>query len=581
MFLYYGFQFGVPGFDRVDRGRLLETSLFLSLQEECLMSRCFLFLSITLLLFVSVINAQTPAPFQLNEPAVLSKNSLSISVDPRIELLSIVQYLSDYGKLDRSLVTQLEQTYRKDIDERFSKFKSHSVIDFFNRMSKNGFSYDAPPTAMLYLDSDLSLNKEASKYIDPMLWARAGGEIRLTAFIKALRSFAEESEFPEFFKAHKLFYEQILRETAELVQGRDVVKQLEAYYGEKKNGYTVIISPLLGGGSFGPQIEQKEGKNVYCIIGPLKMHDGIPIFGSTGFFNQLQWHEFSHSFVNPLSEKNMPLVGKYSHLFNPLKSRMSAQAYSEWKIVVNESVIRAVTTRLAYQFDGAAAGDRELDYNKSNGFIFTDALAGKLEEYEKRRDRYPTLASFYTQLISIFDGFSESSVAQLLNSYSDRLAINDLHGKAQVLVYEIPEEEGREDAVQYVDAMHSRFFNKLEMMDADKLDDSALRDKLKGSFVIYTTLGSRIFRAATQSLKIQIDGGILTWNGVHAPVSELRIILIGKNPYGAGNIIIYAAGSNLLLKGINSCFHGPRSYHIFQGDALLKEGFYDQQLLPK
>jgi len=159
------------------------------------------------------------------------------------------------------------------------------------------------------------------------------------------------------------------------------------------------------------------------------------------------------------------------------------------------------------------------------------------------------------------------------------LIINDISMDVESLVYELPDDEGRDDAVLSIGQVHDRFFSNLETIDATKLDDSTLKDKLRGDFVLYTTIGSRLFKAATQPLRIQIDGGTLRWNGVTAPVSGIRVILVGKNPYGDGHCLVYAAGSNRLLVGINSVFHGPRSYHIFQGDTLLKEGYYNEKFV--
>lgn len=511
------------------------------------------------------------------EPVSVTKNSLSIAVDPRIELLSIVQYLSDYSKIDSALVTRLNHSYRKDVDDWFSKSKSHPVMKMFNRMSSKGFGYDAPPCVVLYLNTDLTLDEIIFKN-DPTDVYRAGGKKQMVAFANALKAFAVKSGFPEFYETHISFYKKITQETMKNVEDKNVIKKLEQYYGEKKSGYTVVISPLLGGGNFGPQIERKKGsKEVYCIMGPRKEKDGIPEFGSDEYFHQLQRHEFGHSFVNPLVDKYRDLWEKHSNLFPPMESKMKRQAYGQWSTVVRESMLRAVTTRQAYLFDGQDAGNRELRREQGRGFVFTEALVKKLEEYEGNRTKYPALDSFFPELLKVLDSFSESSVRDALAN-SD-LTLNDKFRDAGILVYEVPDAEGKDDAVGYIKQMHDRFFSKLEMMDATKLDDSTLKDKLKGEFALYTTIGSRLFKAATQPLNIRIDGGKLNWNGVKAPVSELRIILVGKNPYGDGNCIVYAAGCSKLLVGINGCFHGSCSYHIFRDKQLLKEGFYNEKFM--
>jgi hypothetical protein len=164
------------------------------------------------------------------------------------------------------------------------------------------------------------------------------------------------------------------------------------------------------------------------------------------------------------------------------------------------------------------------------------------------------------------------------------LIINDVSAKNRdcVVVHEIPGDEGKADAVKRIAGIRDMFWPGREIIDATKVDDATLKEKLKKGFTLYTTLGttSKLFKATTRPLGIRIEGKTLSWNGVSAPASGLRIIAVGKNPYGEGNCVVYAAGSAKLLGSINACFHGPSSYHIYQGDKLLKEGLYKHDFTP-
>ncbi len=193
------------------------------------------------------------------------------------------------------------------------------------------------------------------------------------------------------------------------------------------------------------------------------------------------------------------------------------------------------------------------------------------------------LLAFVAQFLH--DNVWKTPSSQFPSGQND-LMINNSCMDSRTLVYEFPNDEGRANAVRYVEKVQglyrSKLHVKLEVIDATNLDDSALKNKfgaLKGDFLLYTTIGSRLFIAATQPLHIPVDGGALHWNGVKAPVSATRIILVGKNPYGKGNCVVYAAGSNRSLVDINNLFHGLHSYHIFQGDKLLKEGDYSDDFV--
>ena len=81
-----------------------------------------------------------------DEPPV---GKLEIRVDPRIELLAVVQSLGAYQD-NLGLLTRFDFAYRMEAAEHFAPFREHAAVTLFDQMSRNGFSYDAPPTAMLY-----------------------------------------------------------------------------------------------------------------------------------------------------------------------------------------------------------------------------------------------------------------------------------------------------------------------------------------------------------------------------------------------------------------------------------------------
>ena len=103
---------------------------------------------------------------------------------------------------------------------------------------------------------------------------------------------------------------------------------------------------------------------------------------------------------------------------------------------------------------------------------------------------------------------------------SQNLVLNNLHG--QTVVYEMPDAEGRAEAVRYIGQIRDRFLPGADIVDANSPDDAALRQKLKGSVTLYTILGenSRLLRLAAQPLPLRIEGGTLQWGDVSALHAE-------------------------------------------------------------
>jgi hypothetical protein len=143
------------------------------------------------------------------------------------------------------------------------------------------------------------------------------------------------------------------------------------------------------------------------------------------------------------------------------------------------------------------------------------------------------------------------------------LTVANVWDHSPVIVYELPNSDGRADAIRYIESVRDRSKQNVKVLDAAAMNPAAL----KNGFILYTTLGdqSHLLRLATRRL-----------NWMFTPTPDLRYILVGRNPYSKGYCAVFVAGSNRDLVGINDVENGAASYHVYQGDQLLREGAYDQ-----
>jgi hypothetical protein len=222
------------------------------------------------------------------------------------------------------------------------------------------------------------------------------------AFLAALRDFTRETHFMSFYTSHADFYATLTGQVEKMIDPAGLT-MLEDYYGMQQHSYNIILVPLFHPGGFGPRIPAGNGVfDVYSINGPQGVSGDIPNFGGANDYRELIWHEFGHSFINPLTEANNDLVFPYENLANPIARKMKRMAYTNWETIVNEHVIRAITTRLVAQMDGKEAGRILLETERSKGFRYIDVLAERLKEYETNRGEYPTLESFYRRLMEVW-----------------------------------------------------------------------------------------------------------------------------------------------------------------------------------
>ena len=355
--------------------------------------------------FSQSLRHEQPVLYDL-KPVITEINGLEVSVDPRIELLAVVEYLSIYRQ-EWNILTKLEFDYRSDLDSVFAPFKEHAAVKLFGQMSRKildpenpPFAMGGPPEAMLYLNADLTPCPEL--FNNELMMRRTKGRKGMETFLSALKAFYLDTPFNSFYKSHNSEYRHMVANTLEIIRNRPYIAELESYYGVSQKSYTLVLAPLFHPGGFGPRVPAPGGGfELYAIIGPHSVTDHIPAFGSYELFDVLLTHEFSHSFVNPLTEKFSPMVEECSKAFEPVREAMAKNSYGDWPDTVNEHIVRAVTVRLAYHRD-PLMGAKALEKEKKRGFYYIEPLIDLLEDYEAQRQEYPTLEAFYPKLLQGF-----------------------------------------------------------------------------------------------------------------------------------------------------------------------------------
>jgi len=335
-------------------------------------------------------------------------SSIEVGVDPRVELLAIVESLSGYDGRTH-LMTRYDVAYKREVAEAFRGFREHEAVKLFDAMSQRGFAFDTPVAWILHFGPPPALEPKAD--VEEDLLRRGASREDLARLADALRDFSKKADVTGFLAKHAAEFDSLAAEVKKEMAGVDVA-MLERYFGEARAGYHVVLAPLLHHGGFGPRVRTRDGGwEIYSVGGPHGAKDGRPTFGTADDFRYLVWHEFSHSFVNPIVEANGEAVDACGAAFEPLRAAMMQQAYGTWLNCVQEHVVRACTVRFAFREQGEKAGAKALADELSRRFDHVEALAKKLETYEKQRDRYPTLASFFPELVLVLRAAADEATA--------------------------------------------------------------------------------------------------------------------------------------------------------------------------
>ncbi|HLP15413.1 MAG TPA: DUF4932 domain-containing protein [Bacteroidota bacterium] len=358
----------------------------------------------SILVIVSILygtfSARAAESYRLPEPTNRTHHHVRYRVDPGIELMAIVQTISEYPEGFPFLMQQDSCRYKQEVLETFGRFTTHPAVLWLNRQCRRRMNFNAPPYIMLYADQHLELRSDLD--FDEFVVSRAGGRDSLVAFLGLLRDFALQSSFNEFFVRHREFYGDIISRTIAEVDSIDHILELEAFYGTKQKSYSIVLVSLYNHVGFGNSIVYRSGeREIFDTMGPRGVRGDEPHFGDAEYLNYLTRHEFSHPFINPLTEKYWDAIKAYEANYEAIPETAKKNVCGSWQECINESMIRAIGVLLA-EHENPALGELVASKERARGITYLDPLLVALREYEKNRQAYPTFDSYYLRVLEVF-----------------------------------------------------------------------------------------------------------------------------------------------------------------------------------
>ncbi|MDZ4182173.1 MAG: DUF4932 domain-containing protein, partial [Candidatus Cloacimonadaceae bacterium] len=359
---------------------------------------------------------------------------LEISIDPRIELLAVIQYLSG-----SEMVSKDVNGYADAIDAWFGDHKEHPVLELLPKMEELGFGYDLPVVTFLQYDSlplehktmhldrfYHNMNEERWQEISP---AADWEQLRIL-----VNSFYIQSDFAGFFLSQQDLFNQSLASAEKLVAGSpDMIAHLAAWFHETHPSYKLVISPLLGGMGYGPALLNEKGENeAYCL---LSFHPGDTPESALKNLAYMFFHEFSHSYVNPLVDEHYTELRLAEKLFDPISQKMTDLAYPSWWICVAEHFVRASELRLLSTFFAEQSASYSSDSQIALGFIYIDTILESLHAYEKARDEHGlSFKDYFPKLVADFVALKDAPASDFEKYLLFRGTLNAVTSKPDALI---------------------------------------------------------------------------------------------------------------------------------------------------
>ena len=314
------------------------------------------------------------------------KAPLDVRVDPRVELISILQRLVGEREYTRALAT----SYVAAVDAHFKPFAQHPAVAATRELRRRSITYDAPMQLAVHLDDKLQLRAVPA---DPRFTG-----VDLESYLQTVRDFASASGFDEFFARHRADHARMTEQLRTAITADDPRAWFDSFFGERPGArFVVIAAPLNGTWIYGAHA----GDEVYQILGIYKVDfDELPVVDTD--ILELVVHEIAHSYINPLFDKHRAALEPHgTRLFARVEEPMRKQAYGVWHIMLNELAVRAVTTLYILDRRGKDAANAAAQKEVSRSFLWTPELAKLLlTKYRADRARYPDMDAFVPEIIA-------------------------------------------------------------------------------------------------------------------------------------------------------------------------------------
>ena len=335
---------------------------------------------------------------RLEQPKVEKVNTaLRVSVDPRIELMSIVFYLAGSSEYSKSRMFD----YCDAVDKYFAPHVDHPAVQFAAELvEKKGIAYDAPMSLALHIDN----NFKPLKSFDDWPW---GIDSRWTKsdtqrFLNLLSGFAQDTRFDRFLKQNAGTYESIVQAANKFLDKADFRQWLNEFFGTNPEAQlNLTLSPVNGRNSYKFRCENSPEKQIYYIAGISQLDSsGKPVFNDILFNHLVEY--FPQAYIDPIVDRHREQLKPVAErMVDIVPEQFRQYVDGQWDIFTGECIMRTCQSCFIKKYF-KERHEPFLTAGEQYGLIFIRELTNLAETYQKNRDKYPTFESFLPEFIKFF-----------------------------------------------------------------------------------------------------------------------------------------------------------------------------------
>jgi len=513
-----------------------------------------------------------------------------VEVNPNLELFSVVYILAFNGS-DEFIIAP--QSYVSDVLAYFAPYKNHVAVKSMQQMFPKDLSN--------YIKDENIQNWASSLAVMDYL----GDQENLSGFYAELSDFAKESNFMEFYNAHREEYEKALAPIRNIFRELNFIKELENRCGEKYAEYRVELSYSLFIHLHSRQTVTKAYMIGSIPRGYLKnlQYTGLPGVQAISdyTFRAFFIHEFAHAF---LDSDRLGVSSEYRFIYQKVLEELPLEAYnldfSTSGAYLNENLVEAFTNYYLAEHYNSTIAEYSILKDATHGYILVEDLAKAFREN----------ISFGQILEVVGKLVTDDNVSQYFNSkmpVNGFWATNRIYkDKKVIIVYgtQNPDERGneydKESALMLANWLRSAGIS-VEVKGDKELTNEDLPSNL---IVIGGPAANELTKNLTKELVVRFSFNgdweiVRNFTAVENPISfifsngsvkvvksdavvpqeyPLGVVQTLRNPWNNEKFIIVIAGINRYCTRKMLRYFNYNSSYLIRGKTFFEEGFYIQRI---
>ena len=288
--------------------------------------------------------------------ANIYKSDIKFEINPLIELLSVIQVLSDDINSNNKPYYYIDNNkYIDDIKNSFKEYKDYDAITKYK-------NYNIFNSQILNYD-----------FINNELVMKENNNEKIKEYYSYLKKFVDDSNFIHFFNEMNNYYNEVLNYNTKDIKDLKLSENLSKYYNSKVN-IKMILKMIQS--DWGEYLGNKD--NEYTILGGTSKIDKYPIIVNEKGLTSLAIHECTHPFVNKYLTNDYDLLAKTEKLYIELDNNCIAKKeYHTYNNYLEDLIVRSISAVIQYKYEYKTKDEfiEELNVQKNIGFINIDDIS--------------------------------------------------------------------------------------------------------------------------------------------------------------------------------------------------------------